>query len=107
MKPDLERAVRIARDMETGYTLLDTDLCKEVGELISALVIAIEARDQKLSAAVLALNYYRDPSLYLMRDTRAGSPILDDGMRARTALAVIYGTGKRTAPLRVPLPDFD
>lgn len=104
MECELENARRIVREIEDRPENLP-DWAREAACLLLRLAEIAEAQQCKLAAAVHALNYYRDPSLYYAPGDRPeGTPILDDGLRARTALGLIEGKTRNPLPLRVPLP---
>lgn len=105
MEIELDRAERILLELKGEHFKPSSELCQEIAGLLAKLVKAVHSQQHKLSAAVLALNYYRDPSLYALREQLDGTPLLDEGLRARTALGVISGATKHPLPVRIPLPD--
>ena len=107
MNPTLEKARRLVRQMHEGFTILDNPLSEEIIETLGVLIEAVEDQQGKLSAAEFALNYYREPQLYIEPDCSPDQPILDGGLRARTALTLMARPVKRPLPRRTPLPELD
>lgn len=90
MKSEIERAREIARGIELTNTWLDGAQSGEVARLLEALADAAEEQASKLSAIEFALLYYSEPHLYLDSKPRSSAePILDGGLRARTALGLL------------------
>jgi hypothetical protein len=102
----LDNARRLARQLEKSYGF-DKDLAEQASRVLEELVQNLEAEQAKLKAAEFALNYYREPHLYAGEGCSLAEPILDGGLRARTALSVMGRVGGRALPRRLPLPDFD
>ena len=106
MGASLQRAHEVLRELESGYTILDARLSEEICSLLESLLQTVEAQSAKLNAAEFALNYYREPHLYVDDQPRSPTePILDGGLRARTALGVIANPNRYPLPVRIPLPD--
>lgn len=90
MKTEIERAREVARSIELTNTWLDGAEAGEVARLLETLADAAEEQASKLSAIEFALLYYSEPHLYLDSKPRSPvDPILDGGLRARTALGLL------------------
>ena len=95
MGPQIERARKLARTLESTQKYVDGNLRDEIVRTIDELVRSAEADEERLKAAKLALEYYRDPELYLDPQHDEGQEVLDGGNRARTALSIIQASEHR------------
>jgi hypothetical protein len=90
MIPELERARAIARELRTGNAWLDTEQAGEIAHILDTLADAAQAHNEKLQSVEFALSYYSEPQLYIDHSPRSPhDPILDGGLRARTALSLL------------------
>ena len=107
MSSVLQKARKLARQLQEGMTVLDGETSQELAETLDALICAVEDQDEKLTAAELALNYYSEPQLYLNPEFSADQPILDEGLRARTALSVMSRPVRQMSQARGPVSLID
>jgi hypothetical protein len=90
MPIETERARDIARNLGLGNTWLDTEQATEIARLLEGLADNVEVQQAKLNSIEFALHYYSEPHLYVDSQPRnATDPILDGGLRARTALSLM------------------
>lgn len=107
MDTKLSRAREIARELQSEFVILDNQLTDEIAGILDLMAECIETQTAKIAAAEFALNYYREPGLYLTSEQQASPTILDGGLRARTALTELQRPVRCPLPRRVPLPDID
>lgn len=95
MGPHIERARKLARTLESTQKYVDGNLRDEIVRTIDDLIRSAEADEERLKAAKFALEYYRDPELYVTPEPYEDEVILDGGNRARTALSIMEAVEKR------------
>jgi hypothetical protein len=94
MNTNVQRAREIAFGIDLGHLWIDSELEEEVAGLLHTLSDTIEAQRASTTSAQLALEYYSEPQLYFV-PVAAPEPILDGGLRARTALWLMRGKRQR------------
>ncbi len=98
MQTHIQRAREIANELELGSLWLETDAATELATLLRGLADECEAQGSRLSAIEFALLYYSEPHLYLdLRPRGPAEPILDGGLRARTALGLLKARVRQPA----------
>jgi hypothetical protein len=94
MNKELQRSIEIADGIKSGALWVNPDLADEIAELLYALAGEVEAQPRCDRAVTLALTYYSEPHLYYV-PVSGNNPILDGGLRARTAMRYLHGTCPR------------
>jgi hypothetical protein len=102
MLTQVEKAREFARSIEMGSLWLDADKAMELAQLLESLAEAAENQAAKLNSVEFALQYYSQPHLYIDSAPRSPTePILDGGLRARTALGMLKMRPRPTAATRL------
>ena len=88
MKTYIARAREIAKGIEAGLVWVDADLADEITGLLESMATTIETQSSNVTCIEFALRYYGEPDLY-QAGVALDDVILDGGLRARTALALL------------------
>ncbi len=88
MSATIRRAIEIAHSYKTGAVWVDSTLAAKKTALCRELSSTVAIQTDTLACIEFALKYYSEPELYQTPGALTVT-ILDDGLRARTALALL------------------